>query len=268
MAAGRTPAVAPDAQEVPLYAAAGVNGRYAIGAFAGTPIADVDGGLFGTICGLDPKPQATALAEVEPLLLLLSRMLTVALVADRQTQDSAREALEARLTADVDALTGAFTRRAWNRILGAADQAFRQLGDPTAIVVVDLDELKRTNDSFGHSAGDELLKRAATAVASAVRSGDPVARLGGDEFGVLLRSCTQSAAKDRAEAIRASLRDAGVAASVGVASATAGSTLYAAQDAADRAMYDVKHRQSRSRSNATGGGLSAVDPSSRRPAEC
>ncbi|TAL23836.1 MAG: GGDEF domain-containing protein [Frankiales bacterium] len=240
MASGAAPHVAPDAQAVPLYAAAGVHRLIDIGAYAGAAIEDADGGLFGAICGLDPQVQPEELAQVEPLLLLLSRLLTVALVADRQRRALDLQVLQARLRADMDELTGVHSRSAWIRLLADESEIYRQLADPTAVVVIDLDELKDVNDGQGHAAGDALLQRAARAIASAVRGDDPVARLGGDEFGVLLRSCSQEAAADRAQHIRDALEAAGVSASVGVAAALPDADLAAAQEAADEAMYAEK----------------------------
>ncbi len=243
MVAGDTPAVAPDAQAVPAYAAAAINEVLRIGSYAGTAIDDADGTLFGAICGLDPSAQGADLASVEPLLRLLSRMLTMALVADRQREAGAAQVLQAQLAADVDALTGAWTRGAWDRLLAEEDRAYAQRADPVAIVVIDLDRLKETNDRLGHAAGDDLLAAAAEAIRAAVRSQDPVARLGGDEFAVLLHDCTEHAAAVRAEAIRRSLRAAGVEASVGVAAAQPGQGVSQAQVTADRAMYQEKARR-------------------------
>ena len=245
MSAGTAPRVAPDARRVPEYAAAGVNDLIDIGAYAGAAITDADGELFGAICGLDPQVRDASLADVEPLLVLLSRLLTVALVADRERQRAAEKLLEVQLEADVDALTGVYSRRAWERLLTVQSEQFRLLADPTAVVVIDLDGLKAMNDEHGHVAGDALLQRAATALRAAVRTHDPVARLGGDEFGVLLRSCAEAAAADRAEEIRRSLTAAGVAASVGVAAARPGSGVPTAQQEADAAMYAEKRNRSR-----------------------
>ena len=88
MAAGRTPAVAVDAQAVPLYARAGVNNAITIGTYAGAVISEPDGTLFGAICGLDPHARThdTRLATAEPLLALLGRVLTAALANDRARQ--------------------------------------------------------------------------------------------------------------------------------------------------------------------------------------
>jgi diguanylate cyclase len=109
-------------------------------------------------------------------------------------------------------------------------------------VVIDLNGLKRTNDEQGHAAGDDLLVRAGRAITAAVRAHDPVARLGGDEFAVLLRDCTQPAAGERADHIRASLLAAGVDAAVGAAAAMPGLGVAEAQRAADAAMYVEKRR--------------------------
>ena len=244
---GDAPAIAPDAQAVPAYAAAGVNDALPIGAFAGVRICDADGSLFGTICGLHPEPCSAELAALEPLLELLSRMLTLALVADRERRSADARAVQAQVAADVDVLTGVYTRRAWDRLVAEQTRAFEELADPTAVVVIDLDRLKVTNDRRGHAAGDALLATAARAITSGVRAHDPVARLGGDEFGVLLRQCTAVAADQRAQEIRRALRTAGVEASVGVAAAQVPTGLVEAQRVADEAMYEEKRRRAQQR---------------------
>jgi diguanylate cyclase (GGDEF)-like protein len=240
MSAGTAPRVAPDAQAVPLYAAAGVNDAIRIGAYAGAEVQDEDGQLFGAICGLDPEAGTEDLAEIEPLLVLLSRLLSVALAADRAAQRAEGARLTAQLAADIDVMTSVFSRRAWDQLLAQAHQRFEHFGDPTAVVVIDLDGLKVMNDSQGHAAGDALIANAARAVRAGVRADDPVARIGGDEFAVLLRDCTADAARERADGIRRSLAAAGVLASVGVAAAEPGGGLEAAVRAADAAMYAEK----------------------------
>ena len=240
MATGSAPAVAPDVQADALYAATAATKNVVVGAYAGAVISAVDGPLFGVICGTDPDGQGPGFATVEPLLVLLSRLLTTALVADRQANALTRMALQARLSADIDQLSGVYSRGAWGRLLEEESSFFVRLADPTAIVVIDLDGLKKTNDEQGHAAGDELIRRAAAAISQAVQGPDAVARLGGDEFGVLLRDCTAVAAVDRVDAIRRSLREAGVSASMGVASAGPDGGLVGAQRDADQAMYEEK----------------------------
>lgn len=86
----------------------------------------------------------------------------------------------------VDALTGLLNRRALKRDLrreaGRASRHHRRF----SLMVIDMDGLKRVNDSQGHAAGDEMLQSLATALRKALRIGDQAYRIGGDEFVVLL----------------------------------------------------------------------------------
>lgn len=249
MAAGSAPAVAPDAQAVPLYAQAAVNDGVQIGAYAGAAVREPDGALFGAICGLDPSPQREdpPLAAAGPLLALLGELLTVVLAGERAREQVAHQAVAAELAAERDALTGLHNRRAWERLLGEEEERFRALGDPTVVVVLDLDDMKAVNDESGHTAGDEHLRRAADALTGAVRSTDVVARIGGDEFGLLLRGCEEAGAPERTAAVSAALAAAGVRASVGWAAVTVGRGFPTALMAADEAMYAVKRQHSPTR---------------------
>jgi diguanylate cyclase (GGDEF)-like protein len=240
MSSGAAPRIAPDAVLVPEYATAGVRQAIDINAYAGAAISDGSGRLFGAICGLDPQAQGEELRLLEPLLVTLSELLTIALVADRERHVAHLRHLEVQLAAERDALTGLYTRGAWDRLLDEAQATFQQLVDPTALVVVDLDGLKELNDREGHAAGDALLARAGAALSSAVRADDPVARLGGDEFAVLLRQTTADRLPDRVDRLRRALEAADVAASVGAAAARPGEQLTDVLAAADQAMYADK----------------------------
>lgn len=96
----------------------------------------------------------------------------------------------------LDTLTGVPTR-------AAAQQVLKKLGAGDAVVMLDLDGLKATNDSFGHGAGDHLLSATARHLVGAVRTGDLVARWGGDEFVIVLRA-GDDAALEVVERLRAS----------------------------------------------------------------
>lgn len=89
--------------------------------------------------------------------------------------------------ADHDSLTGLFNRRRFFRELDAYLAWSERHGDPGAVLLLDVDQLKAVNDSFGHEAGDELLKHVAGVLLGRMRQTDAIARLGGDEFVVLLR---------------------------------------------------------------------------------
>lgn len=244
MSAGRGPLVAPDAQAVPVYAAAKVNDTVRIGAYAGAPIRDADGELFGALCGLDPQPQPAELAHVGPLLQLLGQLLSMVLVADRARADAARDAASALTDATTDALTGLLNRRGWDLAVAAEQARYSRFADPTVVVAVDLDHLKAVNDGpGGHAAGDRHLVAAAHVLRDAVRSRDTLARLGGDEFVLILPGCSTEEAPLLTQRLDDALRAAGVPGSVGWAPVTLAAGVTDALRAADEAMYSVKRER-------------------------
>lgn len=85
-----------------------------------------------------------------------------------------------------DALTGLPNRKLFNDRLNQTFALAHRSGSSMALMFIDLDRFKWVNDTFGHAAGDELLKEASRRIQSCLREGDTVARLGGDEFTVIL----------------------------------------------------------------------------------
>ena len=145
--------------------------------------------------------------------------------------------------AEQDDLTDLHNRRYFERQLTAA------LGHrATAVAFLDIDHFKFVNDSFGHDAGDELLRQIATQMSAHVRGGDVCARLGGDEFAVLFETSDEalvSASVNRLLAgIRSNVGGASVTASAGVAVFPAGVSVSAsdAMVAADIALYQAKQQ--------------------------
>ncbi len=88
-----------------------------------------------------------------------------------------------------DSLTDLINRVEFERRLDASVESASTDGVAHALLYLDLDQFKLVNDSCGHLAGDELLKRITRRLQDAVRDSDTLARLGGDEFGVLLNNC-------------------------------------------------------------------------------
>jgi diguanylate cyclase (GGDEF)-like protein/PAS domain S-box-containing protein len=108
------------------------------------------------------------------------------------TQRKQAQAAEVEFLETHDPLTKLPTRGQLLRQLGEAIVAAQQDGTEVAVLVVDLDHLKRVNDALGLPAGDELLVRIAERLRSWVRTSDVVARLGGDEFAIVLSGLQQA----------------------------------------------------------------------------
>jgi diguanylate cyclase (GGDEF)-like protein len=100
--------------------------------------------------------------------------------------DNARRFREARLQADLDALTSLHNRRYFHETLAREVSRAHRYNRNLALVVFDLDDFKEVNDRIGHLAGDAVLAEAAERVRAVVRTADVPCRVGGDEFAVIL----------------------------------------------------------------------------------
>ncbi len=144
-----------------------------------------------------------------------------------------------RELAERDPLTGLRNRRGFE-----ADLAGRR--ERQALLICDLDHFKRVNDTLGHTAGDEVLRRFAALLSAAIREGDSAVRLGGEEFALVLGGVGEREALAVAERLRrrvaAEFRDfpATISVSVGIADAPAGGDLEQLVRAASRALFAAK----------------------------
>lgn len=240
MVAGRTPRIAPDTSVVPEYAStAAAVAPVQVAAYVGTPIVRPDGQLFGTVCGFNPTPiDATATAH-QPLLDVLSALLSAVLEADTAATDTARALERALSEADTDLLTGLMNRRGWERFLSREEIRYRRFGDPASVVMLDLDLLKRVNDTQGHTAGDRYIRAAADALRTVTRHVDALARLGGDEFAMVIAAGPTEAHR-LVHRMEDALEAAGVLASFGFAPFSVIAGFPRACEAADAAMYANK----------------------------
>ncbi|HMW22139.1 MAG TPA: GGDEF domain-containing protein [Burkholderiaceae bacterium] len=101
-----------------------------------------------------------------------------------------------------DALTGLFNRRAMEQMLDRAWSRWRRMAEPFTVVTVDLDHFKSINDTWGHHAGDEVLKAAAGKLVASLRAVDVVGRVGGEEFLAVLEACPSGTSLATAERLR------------------------------------------------------------------
>lgn len=155
-----------------------------------------------------------------------------------------------RQLALTDALTGLLNRRGFTDAAVRAVEQARGSGRPLSLVLGDLDRFKSVNDTWGHDAGDRVLRLFAEQMRHGRRAGEVVARIGGEEFAVLLPNADEGRAVELAEGIRRSLHHVavklgasrvGVTASFGVASLLEGmKTADDLVNLADRALYRAK----------------------------
>src|SRR5687768_12128165 len=172
-----------------------------------------------------------------------------------------------------DPLTGLYNRRymedALDRYLSMAERT----GEPTSVIMIDLDHFKRLNDEHGHAKGDAVLKDAAVQLVGALRLADVVSRYGGEELLVILPNCPLEDAMLKAEMLRArieglsEMHGCAVSASFGVASVpetSVGKTDLIPM--ADAALYEAKQagrncvRSAKPRTPRGGGGMEVSGP--------
>lgn len=154
-------------------------------------------------------PAMQSSREVQQLSQSLGRM-THHLVAAREAMEekvrlrtleleAANRALD--LQARTDALTGLLNRRGFETQMAFAVALARRSSRPLSLITVDVDHFKRVNDTYGHEAGDEVLRRLARTLESRLRGSDVVARLGGEEFVALLPDTDLNGAQSIAQAL-------------------------------------------------------------------
>ena len=102
----------------------------------------------------------------------------------------------------VDALTQVFNRRYFNEALQREFNRSRRYGRALSLILFDIDHFKRVNDTYGHLAGDNLLRQIASAVKPRLRREDVFARTGGEEFGIILPEVGLDGARTTAEKVR------------------------------------------------------------------
>ena len=147
-----------------------------------------------------------------------------------------------RADADLDSLTGLANRRRFRVALARDVESWRRYRVTCALLMLDIDHLKRINDQFGHPAGDAVIRQIAQTLKEVSRDNDTAARLGGEEFALLLAGVDLQKAAAAAERLRTVLSsrrvdDVGtVTVSMGVAAcpenATSERMLYSASDSA------------------------------------
>ena len=101
-----------------------------------------------------------------------------------------------------DKLTGLLNRGTWESLIDAEYERYRRYGQPTCLVMFDIDHFKPVNDTYGHLAGDEVIKFTADVMRASLRQSDMPGRYGGEEFGIILPETDAEGARIICERIR------------------------------------------------------------------
>ena len=173
----------------------------------------------------------------------------------REVELTTQELLKARdqleLLAKMDPLTEALNRHAFHSLLRRPEVSAEETKTSGSVAVIDIDNLKPINDTWGHSAGDKAIRAVARAMRSLVRADDMLFRWGGDEFLVLMFKLPAAEANRRIETLNGILQEncerwTGMPVTVTVSHGVAGfeslTGLAAAIESADKAMYAQRNQ--------------------------
>jgi diguanylate cyclase (GGDEF)-like protein len=163
----------------------GVVGDPYIRSYAGAPLVTPSGHKIGTFCVLGPEPREFSL-EDQGILMSFAEMAMDELRLHQALRDLSQMAMN-------DSLTGLPNRVQFRQQLVEACRRADVSGEKVVVGLLDLDRFKLINDTFGHAAGDEMLKAVARRLKEATATSDVVARLSGDEFALVLTDVRSTA---------------------------------------------------------------------------
>lgn len=231
-----------------------VTGSPGIRFYMGHPVHSPDGHAIGTLCVIDTAPRESVSEEdrrvIEDLASLVDSELQRGKLHDVQAE-LRHQLSEAERRSRIDDLTDLWNRRAIREMLDAELNRSERSENSLGIVMLDIDDFKLINDTHGHSAGDEVLRRVAEVLRKSVRDYDAVGRYGGEEFLALLTEAAREQAHEIGERIRREVqeltvdhngKDLSVTVSLGITVGDVNDELEAEElvEEADEALYHSK----------------------------
>ncbi len=155
-----------------------------------------------------------------------------------------------KVLSETDEMTGLLNKRSFSPMLGKAIEVAEQYSQPLSVMMIDADNLKKVNDTYGHKAGDKLILTIASTIRDCLRTSDIICRYGGDEFVALLPQLPAAKAAETAERLRSAVENTSfdvdgekitTTVSIGVASyPDKVSKTSALMEKADEALYESK----------------------------
>ncbi len=240
--------VVPDTRTDPRFSGHPlVTGAPNIRFYAGTPLIIPSHLTIGTLCVIDRIPRTMTSEQLE-CLQTLGRQIIAQLELRRHVFELETVNQKLKILAASDGLTELWNYRTFRERLEVEYARSRRYGSDLSLILLDIDNFKSYNDTFGHPAGDEVLKNAANILKRSVRQSDVAARYGGEEFVLLLPETNAARAVELAERLRCQITEQ-VSAERPITASFGVSTLRPASisssslvDEADRALYHAKAR--------------------------
>jgi diguanylate cyclase len=240
MVQGKGPCIAPDSDDIEAYREAPVGKKLSIRSYIGLPLYKSDGHFFGTLCGIHPSPKDSSILKEKPLLLTMARLLSSLIETEIERIKQMQRANHAEISASHDSLTGIYNRKGWEEVLINEGKRCIENKISAGIIYLDVDGLKKENDTLGHSAGDALLQRVAHVLESNLRNGDICSRIGGDEFVVLSLNTNESDLANISLRLQSVFKDNDICVSVGFEMFDVNYSFEETMIKADKKMYENK----------------------------
>lgn len=171
--------------------------------YAGYPIHLGKDIKVGTLCAIDYNPRHIEKDKLD-MLKDLAKIVETEFAVEALSQASCQlvtELGEAKRSSLIDPLSKVWNRKGIETLLEKEWEFCKRKSLPLSVVFLDIDDFKNVNDTHGHNAGDETIRKAARAIVSSVRNCDSVGRWGGDEFIAVLPTCSATDLKRVVESI-------------------------------------------------------------------
>ena len=255
LAAAGEPLVVPDTESHVLDRGFPLGKFGSARGFAGVPLLFDHADASGTLCLLDTRPLTLGASDVDAV---AGFARDLARTIERRLEPSPQQTPAARagLTSDefaalerlavTDPLTGLANRRGGEQDIASEIARAKRQKTPLSCILLDIDRFKEVNDTFGHQAGDHLLREISALLRRTVRAYDVLVRWGGEEFLIILPSVDLDQARRLADRVRRaveSLETQGVGpitVSAGAAMLDADYDFEAMMTQADRRLYQAK----------------------------
>lgn len=234
----------PDLAGDPAYRARSVGRSHVPASWVGVPLVSGHGALFGALCGMGATASPPGLAGALEPAQIMGRMLSTIVAGEQVVARWTAAAAAERARGERDRLTGLLDRHGWTAALVGDRRSSAWSQEPLSLLVLDLDDLRSTNEAEGHEAGDAHLVAVAGVLADTCWTDDVIARVDGDEFAVMA-GCDAVSVRVLASRLKVRLGAVGVSASVGWAVRRPREVLSSTWERAEQAMALDKRRHRR-----------------------